>query len=71
MRGGVREVVDAVFADALGEPERCLLLLGTPLTAREPGWLQGLARTECLLERLSGVVMDDHGGVIGFDDAGW
>src|ERR1700704_2460942 len=41
--GGVREVLHAVVADALGELEGRLLLLGAPLVAPEPPGLQVLS----------------------------
>src|SRR5439155_16192834 len=44
------EVLHTVVADALGELEGRRLLLGAPLVAREPRWLQVLARAEGLLE---------------------
>src|SRR5207245_7835308 len=49
--GGVREVLHAVVADALGELEGILLLLGGPLVSREPRWLQVLAGAAGLRER--------------------
>src|SRR5207248_3888218 len=49
--GGVGEVLHAVVADALGELEGRLLLLGSPVLAREPRWLQVLARAAGLRER--------------------
>ena len=48
---GIREVLHAVVADALGELERSLLLRGAPLAAREPRRLEVLARAEGLVER--------------------
>src|SRR5204863_7037018 len=51
VRGGVREVPDAVDAHALGELEGGLLLRGAPLVAHEPRWLQVFTRAEGLLER--------------------
>src|SRR5262249_12988062 len=48
---GVREVLHAVVADALGELEGRLLLLGAPLVAREPRWLQVLTHADCLRAR--------------------
>src|SRR5581483_401215 len=47
----VREILHAVLADALGELEGCLLLLGTALAAHEPRWFQVLTRADGLLER--------------------
>src|SRR4029450_7688133 len=49
--GGVGEVLDAVVAHAPGEVEGHLLLLGTPLVAREPRWLEVLTCAVGLLER--------------------
>src|SRR5690349_5381935 len=48
---GVREVLHAVVADALGELESRFLLLGTPLASRESCRLQVLTRADGLLER--------------------
>ena len=48
---GVRKVRHAVRADALGELEGRRLLLGAPLAAHEPRWLQVLARADGLLPR--------------------
>src|SRR6476660_8598312 len=53
IRGRIREVLHPVVADALGELEGRLLLLGTPLASGEPRWLQVLARADGLLERRS------------------
>src|SRR4029453_13647143 len=49
--GGIRKVLHAVLAYALGELEGSVLLLGAPLVAREPRRLQIPAGAECLLER--------------------
>src|SRR4030095_7587237 len=49
--GGVGEVLDAVVAHALGEFEGHLLLLGTPLVARETRRLPVLTCAVGLLER--------------------
>src|SRR5690349_61751 len=51
IRVGVREVLHAVVAEATGELEGALLLLGAPLVAHEARWLQVLARPDGLLPR--------------------
>src|SRR4029450_6604221 len=51
IRGGVREVLHAVVAYALGELEARLPLLGRHLATREPRRLQIPTRAEGLLER--------------------
>src|SRR4051812_30182426 len=53
---GVREVLHAVVANALGEPRGHRLLLGSPLCAQSARWLQGFARVDGLHPHLSGYV---------------
>ena len=51
---GVREVLHAVVADALGEPEARRLLLGGPLRGQRARWLQVLAGGGGLLPHRGG-----------------